>query len=707
MVRLSLSIVLLFWSVVASATHILGGEMFYDKLVGDQYRITLKLYRDCGAGNTNGQGFDSQIQLMVYNGNGLLHSSQSVSLPVLGEQPVVVDLGNPCLAVPPGICATWAQYITVLNLPPNPTGYVVSYQRCCRTPSMSNLPSGVLQGLTCTVQIPPASVGANSSPRFQEYPPVVLCVGQDMVFDHAAFDPDGDELVYDLFTPFAGGSAGEPTPMAGPPPYSPIVWGNGYSAAMPMDGSPGVALDPVTGQFSVHPTLIGSYTVGVRVREFRNGVQLSESVRDVRMDVVACDANIVSSIHDQEEFCSGKTVVLVNESLNGHTYHWDFGESGTLADTSDLADPQWTYADTGAYDIQLIANPGWPCADTSWSTFHVQMPLDPHFDRPAIRCPNEPTQLHATGSFTATANIMWALGDQAMPGVASGAFVTAAFLNTGAHAVRLTVQDLGCEESYTDSVVVFPRPTITVVSDSAGCVEVPFAFEATGTAWTPMQFTWDLGDGSTVSGSSVTHAYAQPGTYDVRATVATDSGCIDQRSVILADHVEVYPKPVAEFTVVPDEVSLLEPLVEIKDHAQEAVAWEYSIDGEVVERPSFSYEFDDAGSFVITQRVTSGMNCVNEVSHIVNVTDHLFYAPTAFTPDGDGLNDVFLPSVRGARRYDLVVMDRWGGECFHTTDPKEGWNGAGYSQGMYNYTVRIAEYGAYSKEYRGQFVLLR
>ncbi|MBL7951167.1 MAG: PKD domain-containing protein [Flavobacteriales bacterium] len=708
MKRQALLVVSLCWSVLALATHILGGEMYYDKLAGDEYRITLKLYRDCGPGNVNGTGFDAEAQLAVYNGLGLLQSTHFVPLPVGGEQPVPVDLNNPCLAVPGTICATWALYTTVLELPPNPTGYVISYQRCCRTPSMTNLPTGLLQGLTCTVQIPPSGVTlVNSSPRFQEYPPVVLCIGQDMVFDHSATDPDGDQLVYDLYTPFAGGTPDFPQPMAGPPPYAPIVWGNGYSGAVPMDGAPGVAVDPSTGAFTVHPTVIGSFTVGVRVREFRNGVQLSESIRDVRMDVVACEANIVSSIQDQQEFCSGMTVFLENESVNGQTYHWDFGDASLLGDTSALAEPQWTYADTGTYAIQLIANPGWPCADTSWSSFEVHMPLNPHFERPAIRCTDEAALLHATGSFTAAASIVWDFGDQSVPVTATGVDVAAAYITTGVHAVRLTVQDFGCEESYTDSVVVYPRPTLSATSDEAGCVNVPFDFSAVAEAWTALRYSWDLGDGTGSAQPTLIHAYAQPGTYDVRVTVNTDEGCIDEKTLLLVDQVEVYPEPVAEFNVTPEEVSLLDPVVRIKDYAQQAVAWEYLIDGALVQEPSFTYEFDDAGTFVITQRVTSGTNCTNEVSHTVNVIDHLFYAPTAFTPDGDGINDVFLPSVRGARLYELVIMDRWGTERFRTTSTKEGWSGDGLPQGVYNYQVHIAEYGAFRKAYQGHVTLLR
>jgi len=91
----------------------------------------------------------------------------------------------------------------------------------------------------------------------------------------------------------------------------------------------------------------------------------------------------------------------------------------------------------------------------------------------------------------------------------------------------------------------------------------------------------------------------------------------------------------------------------------------------------------------------------------VNVTDHLFYAPNAFTPDGDGLNDTFAPSVRGARLYEIVIVDRWGVERFRSTDTKAEWSGDGLPQGIFTYNVRIAEWGAYRKEYKGFVTLLR
>jgi len=195
--------------------------------------------------------------------------------------------------------------------------------------------------------------------------------------------------------------------------------------------------------------------------------------------------------------------------------------------------------------------------------------------------------------------------------------------------------------------------------------------------------------------------------YSVVFTAATDEGCVDERSVVLPDWIEVFPKPIPEFTVTPDEVSLLDPRIEVKDYAQLAEEWSYVIEGITYTQPSFSHEFEEAGQYEIEQVVTSGNNCSASTTHTVFVTDHLFYAPTAFTPDGDGVNDTFAPSVRGARLYEIVIVDRWGVERFRSTDPKAEWSGDGLPQGVFTFQVKLAEFGAYRKEYSGSVTLLR
>jgi gliding motility-associated-like protein len=182
---------------------------------------------------------------------------------------------------------------------------------------------------------------------------------------------------------------------------------------------------------------------------------------------------------------------------------------------------------------------------------------------------------------------------------------------------------------------------------------------------------------------------------------------VDTRTIFLPERVAVFPKPVAQFTVHPAEVSLLDPVVTLTDYAEGASMWSYSIGDGPMFGDSIQYTFADAGQYEITQTVTSGANCTDAITVPVFVSDHLFHAPSAFTPDGDGVNDEFLPVVKGARLYEMVIMDRWGTERFRTTDPTKGWDGVGLPQGVYTYLVRLAEFGAFRKEYRGHFTLLR
>jgi gliding motility-associated-like protein len=701
----SLLLLLMFLMVVhVRATHIIGGEMYYDHLGGNQYRITLDLYRDCGPDNENGTGFDFSAQLGVFNSAGVLLFTQDISDP--GETIVPVDLDDPCLAAPPEVCVATTRYEAILNLPPINGGYVIAYQRCCRTPALVNLQGQ--QGLTSTIQVPSPPNAVNSSPRFNAYPPVALCLGRDMVIDQSATDPDGDELVYSLCAPYQGADAIQPMPQPPTaPPYPFVNYAAGYSATSPINSAPPIAIDAATGTITVHPTLQGAFTVGVCVAEYRNGELLSTVRRDFMFKVVVCDVTIISSIQEQDDICSGLTQTFEHESINGTFWYWDFGDPATLADTSSEASPQWTYTTPGLYTVTLIANPGWPCADTSTSVFSVFPVLDVSFDRPPIRCPGEVAALAAEGVFGADVVFTWDLGPFASPPTAAGSSVNAGFSEPGVHAVTLFAEENGCSDSYTDSVVVFPRPVVDFVNDPNGCVGEELTFASLATAWTPLQYLWSVGDGTTSQDSSFIHAYTAPGLYPVALTVATDSGCIATVTLARPGAAEIFPNPIAAFTALPTEVSLMDPVVEIVDYSASATELEYTVQDLVTSTPDFIYEFTDGGQFLITQTVMSGEGCVDSTSRTVTVSDHLIYVPNAFTPDGDGLNDQWAPSVRGARLYDLVVFDRWGQEVFRSTDPKAAWDGSGYPQGVYNYTIRLAEFGAYRAEYTGHFTLLR
>ena len=189
----------------------------------------------------------------------------------------------------------------------------------------------------------------NSSARFSNYPPLVLCAGQELIFDHSAVDPDGDDLVYALCSPFGGGSSVFPAPdPAAAPPYDPVVWATGITADDPF-GDGDLTIDPSTGLLTAFPEAPGLYVVGVCVQEFRDGNLISTSRRDFLFKVLDCEIELEADVVPQEElttfvsFCQGLEIFFENNSFGGDFYEWDFGVPGITTDVSNAFEPTYTY----------------------------------------------------------------------------------------------------------------------------------------------------------------------------------------------------------------------------------------------------------------------------------------------------------------------------------------------------------------------------
>ncbi|MCC6841159.1 MAG: gliding motility-associated C-terminal domain-containing protein [Flavobacteriales bacterium] len=525
--RLALATALIAAAPPAFAAHIIGGELYYDRLEGTQYQITLTLYRDCAG---TGAAFDAIGYITVFTGSGSL--LQVLQVPYSGSTFIPVVLDDPCLNFPPDLCIETTSYITTVTLPPSATGYHLSYQRCCRQPSILNLFNAVDAGITCTARIPPMPEDNNSSPRFNSLPPVALCQDQTLVFDHSATDPDGDSLVYALASPYNGASQLVPYPtQSAPPPYAPVAWSSGYSENDQIDSQPPMAIDAVTGSLSVHPTSIGNYAIAVGVKEYRNGLLLSETIRDFLFSVVPCNAVVDAIIAPQTEFCTGNlTVNLTNNSAGGQLWQWNFGDPSTLADTSSAEDPSWTFPAPGTYTVSLVANPGFPCTDTALATFELYPTPVPSFLLPGPACGALDTVLTALGDFGPDAFIHWELGPNATPTQANGPQVAVVFGPNGPHPVSLAVQDHGCTGFFNATVITspLPLPAFTLSPDPPQPMGATvLATDISSANGTTVASTFWLLDSSVVQqgGSTWTWGNAAPGEHVLTLTYVTADGC--------------------------------------------------------------------------------------------------------------------------------------------------------------------------------------
>jgi len=285
---LLLTVTILLGSFSARATHIVGGEIYYDSLGNNKYKVTFEIYRDC-----SGSDFDQPLNYTVFYANGTIWSQFQIDSLTRSILPVVYD--DPCVTPPDDICIERAIYIDTIILPFDIEGYYISYQRCCWANNMENIIDPGNNGITLTVFVPGAALVDvhNQAARFVNYPPLVLCSNNTLSFDHSAFDPDGDQLVYSLVAPFLGGSSANVTPNPETPaPYTPVNWQPGFSATQPFGTGSSVTIDPATGMMDFTPNLIGNYVAGVQVDEYRNGILINSKIRTFGYRVVGCQVEI-------------------------------------------------------------------------------------------------------------------------------------------------------------------------------------------------------------------------------------------------------------------------------------------------------------------------------------------------------------------------------------------------------------------------------
>jgi gliding motility-associated-like protein len=528
---------ILLLSPLGRASHIVGGDIYYDYLGGNNYRFYVTVYRDC---LSTGAAFDDPLPLGIYTQNNS-QPYQTLYLTFPGSVILPVVFNNPCVTPPTNICVEKAVYTIVVNLPPIPGGYTVSYQRCCRGPNITNLTQPDNTGLTLVAHVPGTETGAtaNSSPRFTNYPPLLLCNNDDLIFDHSATDPDGDQLVYSLVSPWSGANSVNPAPNPPPaPPYFPVTWAGTFSAANPLGTGATISIDPTTGILTASPQLLGLFVVGIRVQEYRNGVLIGETLRDFLFRVFNCNITLQAVLPTQEQlpsfqsYCQGLTVPFENNSFGGTNYAWDFGVAGITTDVSTAFEPSYTYPAPGNYQAMLVVNPGWPCTDTAYMDIIVNNEFNVSYSVIDSVCITG-NALDFNGFTDGPPNTLfnWIFGPNAIPTTAIGTNISDVnFYTSGWIPVTLEGNWGDCEATYTDSVYLFPEPTAVI--------QLPTGYECEGLTLNlnsnstgVINYLWDFGVPGTnadqSTDSSPTYTFPAGATYTITLIGSSNGACAD------------------------------------------------------------------------------------------------------------------------------------------------------------------------------------
>ncbi len=350
----------------AEATHIVGGNMTYRCLGGDQYEITLTFRRDCENG-ANDAPLDDPATFGIFDRFGALQTHLGDELgrtfvPLQTRQVILADVNENCIIGNTGnLCVEEAIYRDTISLPFNKLGYFISYQRCCRNIILNNIDNPLQVGATyhTFIDVDPLENCNNSQPVFNSWPEIFACQDQPFVFDHSGVDPDGDEIVYSVCTPSSGASFQNPFPSTpSAPPYDDIVFSNGHSLGNVLGSGIPLMIDDETGLITATPGTLGTYLVGICMQEFRNGELLSEVRRDFEITVVPCTDSIeFTECNVQGTDCnSGNTVSFSVASTNADNFTWFFDWPNM--DPAFIAtgpNQTFTYPQAGQYTVRVEA----------------------------------------------------------------------------------------------------------------------------------------------------------------------------------------------------------------------------------------------------------------------------------------------------------------------------------------------------------------
>lgn len=469
-------------STFSNATHIVGGSLTYEHLGGSSYNVKLKLYRDCDPSSVN---FPNSVRVEVRLGSGGTTANTSLDfvMPRLGR--TVLDPQIDTCAVNPGICVEEAIFSKIVSLPPSASGYHLFVNYCCRNGSIVNITDPLNQGEAFNTYIPNmGTLLTNSSPTWTNFPPVFVCQGMDLNFNHAATDADGDSLVYSLYTPYIGYDYGSadwntffPTFSAASPPdniqFSEVPWEPGFSANNPLNAVSGNNITiSNTGLLSGVPEAIGQYVVGIKCEEYRDGVKIGVIVRDFQFNVVYCPPLKEAAIAPITA-CSGLAVQFQNASTNGaNGFFWDFGDLSVTTDTSYSENPSYSYPAQGDYLVTLIAQEGTQCADTATYLLKV---AGVTASMPAL----DSTCINTTVNFTENSvptnttinSWQWDFNSTGSSNVPNPSY---AFQNSGDLDVTLIVgTDAGCFDTITEQIFIQGLPTVNVGPDTTACFNNP------------------------------------------------------------------------------------------------------------------------------------------------------------------------------------------------------------------------------------------
>lgn len=401
-----------------------------------------------------------------------------------------------------------------------------------------------------------------------------------------------------------------------------------------------------------------------------------------------------------------KVYGTTNGGIQPYTYQWTNGTSTT--DTLDVIATQ-----TETYSLQIFDQNGCPSSIES-VTISVLPQVTITVLQDTTICPGGTATLTAIGADGLPVyKYGWDTGD-------STATINVSPLTTTTYTATV-IDQCGQQDaaSVTVDIHTLPMPTLQA-DDSTGCAPQTVNFtNTTDPSSLGGNCVWTIG-GQTFTGCSGTSfTFTDPGCYDVTLQVTSPDGCVNDTTY--QNYVCIDDYPVADFSYMPDEPTILNNQIEFSNGSVGADTYAWNFSGGITstdENPSILFnDVEEGDDIKVCLKASSALGCSDTIcKDIVFKSEFNMYVPNTFTPDDDQYNPVFLPIFPTGvviDKYHLTIFNRWGEILFESYNYQVGWNGTYggkiVEDGVYIWKISVKEEGNNKKtrEYVGHVTLLK
>ena len=236
----------------------------------------------------------------------------------------------------------------------------------------------------------------------------------------------------------------------------------------------------------------------------------------------------------------------------------------------------------------------------------------------------------------------------------------------GLFPISVTEQNvMGCWGEPQKSLVWLRGPEFTTRFPDRACLFDSVSIEASG----GLTYQWNNG----LTDSTIRIKLVGDTTLKVFISDTTCGFNTDSFDVLIT----ASSKPITSITAEQNSVFKNQPVtIFYHGDATNQVSWHIDKPNiKTLNGQSMNVRFTDTGEAIIRVISVNQLGCKDSGYTYMDILNEELYFPTAFTPDADGLNDVFRPGGLGSKEYQLRIFNRWGQLVFYSTDIAQGWDG--------------------------------